>query len=126
MNPAFNRTLSLLVEISDRPPAIPPTTRHGELQRKLVGGFPSTRPRKPTKRSKRFDPEAEDVRKKMLGGAEPSYSISSDDTPADKRIPPPLKKAETFYDKLKAALINSKDKFKAGVRKLSAKIRRKK
>ena len=130
MNPAFDRTLSLLVEIIGRHHTTPKPTSNN---RGLVGGFPTSTVRKPTKRSKRFDPGAEDVKKKMLGGATPSYSRStdpqekpSDDTPAEQRIPPSLKKAETFYDKLKAALINNKEKFKAGVRKISAKIRRKK
>lgn len=121
MNPAFDRTLSLLVEISDRPQATPPKPTSNN--RGLVGGFPTSTVRKPKKRSNRFDPESEDVKKKMLGGAKPSYSVSTD---ADNRIPPPLKKPETFYDRLKAALINNKDKFKAGVKRILAKIRRKK
>ena len=162
MNPAYNKTLSLLVEIIGRHHTTPrPTSQHTTSTQ--------TYRRKPTKRPKRFDPEAEDVKKKMLGGAKPSYSRSTDpqqdpnvDTPSDKRIPPPLKnlsrhagyaqkqnamlqqtkrevaerkaerlrrlhqRDETFFDRLKAALINSKEKFKAGAKKLSAKIRKRK
>ena len=106
MNPAFDRTLSLLVEIKTDYPNPDFDGSRDRERRVRVGN--------------------NNVAQKILGKAKSSYSISSDDTPADQRIPPPLKKAETFYDKLKAALINNKEKFKAGVKKLSAKITKRK
>ena len=98
MNPAFDRIVSLLVEISDRPPAMPP--RPTSTNRGLVGGFPTSTVRKPTKRSKRFDPEAEDVKKKMLGGAKPSYSVST-----DQQEQPQDSKKGSFFKKMLGAFM---------------------
>jgi len=113
MNPAYNKTLNLLVEILGRHHTPPRST---STNRGLVGGFPTSTVRKPTKRSKRFDPEAEDVKKKMFGGARASYSRSTDpqqeptdDTSADQRIPPPLKgqdsKKESFFKRMLGAFM---------------------
>lgn len=114
MNPAFDRTLSLLVESGDE--HSPPRSTSSEHQPPRT----TAALREPKRTENRT------IKSKIFGGAKPSYNLSTDDTPADQYIPPPLNKAETFYDKLKAALINSKEKFKAGVRKVSAKIKRKK
>lgn len=143
MNPAFDRTLSLLVEGDDEHSPPRGFRTNSTMQKRVsrfkryggkIKGFSlprttggATRPPEGMELPNRY------FARKMFGGAKSSYSLStdpqekpSDDTPAEQRIPPPLKKAETFYDRLRSTLITNKDKFKAGVRKISAKIRRKK
>lgn len=115
MNPAFDRTLSLLVEIKTDH-STPDFDGSRDRERKVQFGD----------RERKVRAGNNNVAQRILGKAKSSYSISSDDPPASRYIPPPLKKAETFFDRLKAALINSKEKFKAGVRKVSAKIRKRK
>lgn len=120
MNPAFNRTLSLLVEIKTNHPT-PDFDRSRGRERRVQAGN-------------------NNVTQKILGKAKPSHSLSTnpkqdpnDDTPADQVIPPRLNKAETFYDRLRATLAKHADAFRAKadsvrsrLKKLSAKVIRKK
>lgn len=91
MNPAYNKTLNLLVENKQGPQSKHRSNRRPK-QPTLDATASTAKPR--TTAALREPSTTNITAQQMFGGAKPSYSLSTDDTSAEKRIPPPLKRQD--------------------------------